>query len=67
MVAVDWQRKLIGLPDSKTNELRTIHLSEVALEVLVGLPQVGPYIIADAIDAVARPARAVIGWGLRTR
>jgi integrase len=29
---VDWQRKLIRLPDSKTNEARTIHLSDAALE-----------------------------------
>lgn len=43
---VDWPRKLIRLPDSKTNEARTIHLSEAALEVLKGLPRVGSYIIA---------------------
>jgi integrase len=28
---VDWQRKLIRRPDSKTNEPRTIHLSGAAL------------------------------------
>jgi len=43
---VDWQRKLIRLPDSKTNEPRTIHLSEPALEVLRGLPRVSKYVIA---------------------
>ena len=30
------------LPDSKTNEPRTIHLSDAALDVLRGLPRVGP-------------------------
>jgi integrase len=43
---VDWQRKLIRLPDSKTNEARTIHLSEAALEVLRALPHYGSYIVA---------------------
>jgi integrase len=43
---VDWQRRLIRLPDSKTNEPRTIHLSEPALEVLKGLPRIGPYVVA---------------------
>jgi integrase len=47
---VDWQRKLIRLPDSKTNEPRTIHLSEAAVEVLQAIPRTGPYIIAGAID-----------------
>jgi integrase len=45
---VDWDRKLIRLPDSKTNEPRTIHLSDAALEVLKTLPRIGPYIIAGA-------------------
>ena len=31
---VDWQRRLVRLPDSKTNEPRTIFLSEAALEIL---------------------------------
>jgi integrase len=39
---------VIRLPDSKTNEPRTIHLSEAALKVLRGLPRVGPYIIAGS-------------------
>jgi len=43
---IDWQRRLIRLPDSKTNEPRTIHLSEPALEVLRGIPRIGRYIIA---------------------
>jgi integrase len=46
---VDWDRKLIRLPDSKTNTPRTIHLSDAALEVLQGIPRVGPYIVAGAI------------------
>ncbi|WP_319798813.1 tyrosine-type recombinase/integrase [Nitrobacter sp.] len=43
---VDWQRKQIRLPDSKTNEPRTIHLSPAALEVLKELPHAGSFIIA---------------------
>lgn len=45
---INWQRRLIRLPDSKTNEPRTIHLSEPALEVLRGLPRIGPFVIAGA-------------------
>jgi integrase len=44
----DPDRRLVRLPDSKTNEPRTIHLSDAALEVLHGLPRIGPYIIAGA-------------------
>ncbi|MGY3233352.1 integrase [Bradyrhizobium sp. USDA 4448] len=43
---VDWQRKLIRLPDSKLNEGRTIHLSEAALAVLRELPRAGTFIVA---------------------
>jgi integrase len=43
---VDWQRRLVRLPDSKTNEPRTIHLSDAAIEVLEAVPRVGPYVIA---------------------
>jgi integrase len=43
---VDWGRKIIRLPDSKTNEPRTIHLSDAAIEVIKALPRVGPFIIA---------------------
>jgi integrase len=46
---VDWGRRLIRLPDSKTNEARTIHLSDAAVEVLKALPRVGPYVIAGAV------------------
>jgi integrase len=49
-VHVHWDRKLIRLPDSKTNEPRTIHLSDAAIEVLRAIPRRGPYIIAGAID-----------------
>jgi integrase len=45
---VDQERRLIRLPDSKTNEPRTIHLSPAALEVLDGIPRVGRYVIAGA-------------------
>jgi integrase len=43
---IDWSRKLARLPDSKTNEPRTIHLSEAALEVIKTVPRVGPFVIA---------------------
>jgi integrase len=43
---VDWERRLIRLPDSKTNEPRTIHLSDAAIEVLRSTPHVGPYVVA---------------------
>jgi len=45
---LDKTRRIIRLPDSKTNEPRTIHLSDAAMEVLAGIPHVGPYIIAGA-------------------
>ena len=47
---LDKVRKIIRLPDSKTNEPRTIHLSDAAMEVINGLPRVGAYIIAGARD-----------------
>ena len=43
---VDWERRLIRLPDSKNNEPRTIHLSDAAIEVLRGTPHVGPFVVA---------------------
>lgn len=51
IMAAKWEhlnaaRRVIRLPDSKTNEPRTIHLSEAALSVLKTLPRVGPYIVA---------------------
>ena len=45
---IDWSRRIIRLPDSKTNEPRTIHLSDAALEVLKTLPRVGLYVVAGA-------------------
>ena len=45
---IDWQRRLIRLPDSKTNEPRTIHLSDAAIEVLRTVRHVGPFVIAGA-------------------
>jgi integrase len=43
---IDWQRRLIRLPDGKTNEPRTIHLSDAALEVVRTTQRIGPYVIA---------------------
>jgi integrase len=45
---VDRARRIIRLPDSKTNKPRTIHLSDAAMEVLATVPRVGPYIVAGA-------------------
>ena len=45
---IDWQRRLVRLPDSKTNEPRTIHLSDAAIEVLKTVPRVGPFVIAGS-------------------
>jgi integrase len=45
---IDWNRKQVRLPDSKTNEPRTIHLSDAAVEVLKTLPRVGPFVVAGA-------------------
>jgi integrase len=45
---IDWDRKMIRLPDTKLNEPRTIHLSDAACEVLKTLPHVGPFVIAGA-------------------
>jgi integrase len=47
---IDWDRKLIRLPDSKTNEPRTIHLNDAAVEVLKTLPRVQPFVIAGAVQ-----------------
>jgi integrase len=46
---VDWGRKLVRLPDSKTNEPRTIHLSDAAIEVLRTAPRAGRFVIAGAL------------------
>jgi len=45
---IDWHRKMVRLPDSKTNTPRTIHLSNAALEVLKAIPKVGTFVIAGA-------------------
>jgi integrase len=45
---IDWIRKQVRLPDSKTNTPRTIHLGDAAIEVLKTLPPVGPFVIAGA-------------------
>jgi integrase len=46
---IDWSRKLARLPDSKTNDPRTIHLGDAAIEVLRTVPRVGPFVIAGAV------------------
>jgi integrase len=43
---IDWQRKMIRLPDSKNNQPRTIHLSDAALDILKSVPHVGRFVIA---------------------
>ena len=45
---VDWERRVIRLPNSKTNVPRTIHLSDAAVEVFKALPRTSPYIVAGA-------------------
>jgi integrase len=50
---VDWERRLIRLPDSKTNEPRTIHLSDAAIEVLRNTPHVGSFVVAGARPGTA--------------
>jgi integrase len=45
---IDWDRRIIRLPDSKTNSPRTIHLSDAAVEVLKTVPRIGRYVIAGA-------------------
>ncbi|WP_349363735.1 MAG: site-specific integrase [Roseitalea porphyridii] len=41
---VDFQRKVLDLPDSKTGR-KVVYLSDAALEVLRALPKVGTYVI----------------------
>jgi len=50
---LDRDRKMIRLPDSKTNDARTIHLSDAAMEIVASLPRIGPYIIAGAKEGEA--------------
>jgi integrase len=45
---IDWERRFARLPDSTTNEPRTIHLSDAALEMLRALPRIGPHVVAGA-------------------
>jgi integrase len=45
---IDWQRKLIRLPDSKNNQPRTIHLSDAAIDILKSVPRVGRFVIAGS-------------------
>lgn len=59
---IDWDRKLVRLPDSKTNEPRTIHLSDAAVEVLRTVPRVEPFVIKGEVpgEAYKNLSRA---WG----
>jgi integrase len=50
---IDWERRLIRLPDSKTNEPRTIHLSDAAIAVLRSTPHVGTYVVAGVRPGTA--------------
>src|SRR5690348_10204471 len=45
---IDWDRRIIRLPDSKTNEPRTIHLSDAAIDVLKTVPRISRFVIAGA-------------------
>jgi integrase len=51
---VDWDWRLIRLPDSKNNEPRTVHLSDAAVEVLRATPRVGEFIIAGRWNTAYR-------------
>lgn len=43
-VEVDFERKLLDLPDSKTGR-KAIYLSDAAIEVLESLPRIGTYVV----------------------
>jgi integrase len=59
---IDWDRRLVRLPDSKNNEPRTIHLSASAVDVLRKLPLVSPFVIAGMKrDAPYR--NLTLAWG----
>ena len=68
---IDWDRRIIRLPDSKTNDPRTIHLSDAAIEVLKTVPRIGRYVIAGArpdapyknLSRAWIVARAYVGLG----
>ena len=49
---IDWDRRQIRLPDSdepgRKGGARTVYLSEAAIELLRGIPRVGPFVIAGA-------------------
>jgi integrase len=56
---VDWERRIIRLPDSKTNTPRTIHLNDSALDVLRALPREGGFIVGGG-EAFLNAAWSVI-------
>ncbi len=57
---IDWERRLIRLPDSKNNAPRTVHLSDAALEVLRTAPRISEFIIAGRRGGYSSLTRA---WG----
>lgn len=60
---IDFQRRIIRLPDSKTNEPRTIELSEAAIAVIKTLPRIEPFVIAGAVKG--EPYKNLTrAWGL---
>jgi integrase len=60
---IDWERRLIRLPDSKTNEPKTIHLSDAAIGILRDVPRAGPYVVAGGRRN--RPyAHLTRAWGI---
>jgi integrase len=60
---IDWERRLIRLPDFKTNEPKTIHLSDAAIGILRDVPRAGPYVVAGGRRN--RPyAHLTRAWGI---
>ena len=59
---VDLARRLIRLPDSKTNTPRTIHLNDAALDVLHALPRDGTLVIGGG-EAFLNAAWSVVRAG----
>jgi integrase len=56
---VDWERRIIRLPDSKTNTPRTIHLNDSVLDVLRALPRDGIQVVGGG-EAFLNAAWSVV-------
>jgi integrase len=52
---VDWDRRFIHRPTSKTGKARTLHLNDAAIAVLKALPRSGSFIIAGGRDSGPNP------------